>query len=363
MTHNYCNVRLTFSLSIIATLSALQAELRERHQLVQMRKQMIERADRRQKEREKIIAQNASKLNAAGEAQMREKVMGMEDEAKKNAEAKNKIDIFENAFRKIKEATGVSDVNEVIQKIVSQEGTTENLLALTKENAQRVDKLNRAAAKTKANLDSLKFTGATGGHRRKLVDDQEDQLVTSTARLNRGANKFDRLNLALTSTKAGIQHIAAKMMSVKEDFPMLTTIAGMEDTDGNLIETLNNVAVAGENMMNRVKAHQIEAGVLKGASGDTDVVSLSLPSLAGSDISDEATFDEEKTLSKLRPYNQRIVLPVGEDWEEHIGVEGFEQDGADGDEEDLTRHKVKEASHHIVSSNSKAKKRRGKKQY
>ncbi len=38
-------------------------------------------------------------------------------------EFKAKIDIFDNAFRKIKGAMGVSDVNEVIQKIVSQEGT------------------------------------------------------------------------------------------------------------------------------------------------------------------------------------------------------------------------------------------------
>ncbi len=38
-------------------------------------------------------------------------------------EFKAKIDIFENAFRKIKDATGVSDVKEVIEKIVSQEGT------------------------------------------------------------------------------------------------------------------------------------------------------------------------------------------------------------------------------------------------
>lgn len=51
--------------------------------------------------------------------------------------SKTKLDIFENAFRKIKEATGVSDVNEVIQKIVNQEGTTENLLVLTKENQVR----------------------------------------------------------------------------------------------------------------------------------------------------------------------------------------------------------------------------------
>ena len=49
-------------------------------------------------------------------------------------EHRSKLDVFENAFRKIKEATGVSDVNEVIQKIISQEGTTDNLMMLTREN-------------------------------------------------------------------------------------------------------------------------------------------------------------------------------------------------------------------------------------
>lgn len=34
-------------------------------------------------------------------------------------------------------ATGVSDVNEVIQKMVSQESTAESLMVLTKENQVR----------------------------------------------------------------------------------------------------------------------------------------------------------------------------------------------------------------------------------
>jgi hypothetical protein len=36
-------------------------------------------------------------------------------------ETRKTIDIFENAFRKNKEATGVSDINEMIQTIVSHE--------------------------------------------------------------------------------------------------------------------------------------------------------------------------------------------------------------------------------------------------
>ena len=53
----------------------------------------------------------------------------IQEESREN---KRKIDIFQDAFRKIKETTGVSDVNEVIQKIVSQEDTQNNLMELTK---------------------------------------------------------------------------------------------------------------------------------------------------------------------------------------------------------------------------------------
>lgn len=40
---------------------------------------------------------------------------------------------YESAFRKIKDATGVGDINEVIQKFLTQEQTQENLLLMTKE--------------------------------------------------------------------------------------------------------------------------------------------------------------------------------------------------------------------------------------
>jgi hypothetical protein len=48
------------------------------------------------------------------------------------------IDIFENAFCKIKEATGVSDINEMIHTIVSHEGATENAISLTRACAPAV---------------------------------------------------------------------------------------------------------------------------------------------------------------------------------------------------------------------------------
>ena len=76
--------------------------------------------------------------------------------ASERLEARNKIDIFENAFRKIKEATGVSDVNEVIQKITNQESTTENLISLTRENQSKIEMLNEQKRKLKIHVEEIK---------------------------------------------------------------------------------------------------------------------------------------------------------------------------------------------------------------
>ena len=48
---------------------------------------------------------------------------------------------YEAAFRKIKEATGVGDVHEVIQKFVTQKDTEMNLMAMTREAQARIDQL------------------------------------------------------------------------------------------------------------------------------------------------------------------------------------------------------------------------------
>lgn len=108
---------------------------------------------------------------------------------------------------------GVSDVNEVINKIISQESTTENLIALTHENQRKLELLMDEKKEMKLKVEELKYSGMSGGIRRKLVDDSEDQLSNSMGRLERNRTKYDRLNKMLISMKAGIGHLQDKLYS------------------------------------------------------------------------------------------------------------------------------------------------------
>ncbi|GMI36937.1 hypothetical protein TrRE_jg5505 [Triparma retinervis] len=182
-----------------------ETELRERHQVVQLRKTMYDRAMKRESKRQEIIEKSIMEdgVDGEGETALRASMStgaldpGLLD-AQRNADisakaaSNNKIDIFENAFRKIKEATGVSDVNEVIQKIESQEGTSANLLALTKENQARIENLAESREKMQKSVEEVKYSSSGGGHRRKMVDDHEENLSKASNVLDRWRGKYER---------------------------------------------------------------------------------------------------------------------------------------------------------------------------
>merc|ERR1719454_2719495 len=73
-------------------------------------------------------------------------------------EEQEKIASYEAAFREIKEATGVADVNEVIQKFITQEETHKNLLAMTKESQSKIETLTEQKMAVQERVQRLKYS-------------------------------------------------------------------------------------------------------------------------------------------------------------------------------------------------------------
>jgi hypothetical protein len=191
-------------------------ELREKQQIAKMKLEMNARLDRRERHKQDVIDAEADALNGE-ERSVLKSSLAIETSAHSRIEKKehrSKIEIFESAFRKIKEATGVSDVNEVIQKIVSQDGTTENLMILSKENQTRLEALQAKHLHLKTQVEELKYSGSSGGHRRKIVDDHESNLNIATSKLERARLKYERVAKILIIVKAGVEHLAEKIESV-----------------------------------------------------------------------------------------------------------------------------------------------------
>lgn len=306
-----------------------EKELRERHQVVQIRRQMLERMKQREKMRTELEAkaEDENKMAAAMDNDTQRQI---ENE---RLETRNKIDIFENAFRKIKEATGVSDVNEVIQKILSQEGTTENLISLTRENQGKIESFNEMKRKLKIRVEEVKYAGVGGGHRRKMIDDHEDQLSNSMGRLERSRTKYERFNKMVIAMKAGVGHLVDKIETVREE------VGGkkIELSDETVAEVLRECELCLSNLVRRIRAGEDER----------KKAMMTSFSRTTAEEEDADAVQAELELSQSRPFNQRIDLSLDDD--ERLEFLG-EDHAPDMEDEELTRDKVKRASTQILQA-------------
>jgi DNA repair exonuclease SbcCD ATPase subunit len=360
---------------------AREKELREKQQYVKIRLEMMANPRAGGKHRASTFGDGNSAngdLNTDEEKQLRATLAmtamqhGAVSEEKK--EHRSKIDIFESAFRKIKEATGVSDVNEVIQKLTSQESTTDNLMSLSKENQARLEHLQAEHAALKARVEELKYSGSGGGHRRKLVDDHEQNLALATAKLERAKLKYERLAKVLIAVKAGVEHLVDKMESVRDDDQVMvvtdeTIVAALQDSEAILARLLGQIKAANAStptsmgIGSKPKAGNpvmmTRMGTVKRSLATPSVPTTASTSATGVDVS-----DSEMLLS--RPYNQRIPLPgangltAGEMEHDEMrhGPGANLNSLLDDPEEALSRDRVKRASSQVIMAQDKKMKKK-----
>lgn len=132
-------------------------------------------------------------------------------------EERHRLHDYEEAFRRIKEATGVSDVNEVIQKFLTQEDTQNNLLKLSVEYQTKIDQLTEQRRQFKTQVDERKFSSAGNIGRRQVVDDFETHLAEASSKCERNKAKYERIAKVLIDVKTGVDHLASKLIGIKLD--------------------------------------------------------------------------------------------------------------------------------------------------
>ena len=327
---------------------------------------MLERMQQREKMRSQLVRADSdgsgTNLNVGG--------IGQSQQTALKTEVRNKIDIFEAAFRKIREATGVSDVNEVIQKISSQESSMENLIALSKENQTKIESLREVRRTAKIKVEGVKYSGVTGGFRRKIVDDHEDQLADSATRLDRSKAKFERLTKAIISMKSGVGHLQDKLDPLAEELGARIVVLN----DSSIVEVLrecefclvklNKRLEVGEEsrgngrsigILERTNSASSIHGQSKNSTGnDVNIGAMESPDRVGNAIVHQIATNISPT---VRPYNQRIELNIGDEDDSNVkdNSPDSKPDSPDFDDGELTREKVKRASSQILAQVTRKK--------
>lgn len=324
------------------TKESREHNLRERHDVAQIKAGMNARLAEREKVRSDIMAQAMGDMSEQQEQSMKRSLalnkMSSSKIREETREQKKKIDVFEDAFRQIKEATGVSDVNEVIQKIVSQEDTQNNLMELTKENQAKVESQTEIRDQFRRRVEETKYSAPGGGHRRKMVDDHEENLGGAVAKLERTRLKYERLAKILINVKAGVAHLSEKITPLREGAPSI------QINDETILEVMYQCESMLVNALHISRSTAEDDGRLEEQAQENDLTGIS-----------------DNDVMQTRPFNQRISLPVDEglDTIDEADGDNFEEIG---EEEELSRVAIKKASEQLTGANDRrAKKTRKKK--
>lgn len=205
-----------------------EKELQDRRNLVKEKKAQNKRIEEREKRSREALAEASGDLNEEEEQRLRAKVAKAQIDARRvRSEAELKITSYEEAFRKIKDATGISEMNEVVSKFMTQDETTIHLKHLTKQSHDKIDSMNEEKSVLKAKVEEIKYTGAGSVGFRKVIDDLEQDLKKAVQKSARIKRKYEGLARILIACKAGTQHLVDMLDVVRIDQP---NVPVMDDT-------------------------------------------------------------------------------------------------------------------------------------
>jgi hypothetical protein len=216
-----------------------QKELAERRKLVQAKIEVNQRMEQRERKRRELQLEAAGELNMDGEQNLIKNYVAQgfysasaEHELQMQ---KDKVTTYEEAFRRIKEATGIEDINEVIEKFLTQDETAANLTQLTKEAQSRIEALNEEKGLAKAKVEEMRYAGPSTFGSRRIVDEYDCKLSEANAKCDKNRKRFDKMAKLLVNAKAGIQHLADRLEPVK-----LPDAQKLEMSDDNVLKILND---------------------------------------------------------------------------------------------------------------------------
>ncbi|GAB1597663.1 coiled-coil domain-containing protein 151-like isoform X2 [Argonauta hians] len=148
--------------------------------------------------------------------QQQDETASGEKQALTGEEQQQKISTYEEAFRRIKEATGVSDTMEVVSRFENQGATTIHLEELKQENEKQIALLREEKENLQKKFEEMKYTGETKlSSGQKMLEEFQNKLHEEETKRNETENKLEKMSKILLQVKSGIDHLADRLSHLK----------------------------------------------------------------------------------------------------------------------------------------------------
>ncbi|KAM4747454.1 outer dynein arm-docking complex subunit 3 [Rhinophrynus dorsalis] len=340
------------SLTFQSQLDLLEAEiLRQRHELKELQtmnkdavlsrdmartelQRQEEELQRERRERERVLhdykKQAEERRMHAERAERRAQRVGLpgedpavETQMVSNGQEEEKvIRTFQEAFQRIKDATGVTDTQEIVRRFIAQGETHKHLEELKSENDRTLVRLKEEKERLQEAFRNLKYSGeAKLSSGQQVLEELQSHLQKEEKRREKSKEELERMSRILGAAKSGVEHLASKVehIKLKSRFPaqhlsplsdeyVLDLLSITEEKLQKLFDDLD-----GQNLEEIIKQmeeedfqHSIE-GKLPAYN-----VRISLPAPAKQDIygdDDESDDDEGDVVTRaaLKRQSQQII--------------------------------------------------------
>ncbi|XP_033997506.1 coiled-coil domain-containing protein 151-like [Trematomus bernacchii] len=246
------------------------------------------------------------------------------------------ISTFEEAFRRIKEATGVTDIQEIVERFISQKETHQHLEKLKGENETVLQQLKEQKELLDQQFQDMKYSGeAELSSDRQMLEECELQLQAQQQRCDADKERLEWLVKALSTVQAGVEHLADKLqhITLRED-----TVAEVSpDSDEFVLELMTQCELKLKLLHEELRGKDVSA-IMKEMEEEEFYVRIE---------------------GKLPEYNTRVKLPEDQSLDLFNDEDDSEEDEADV----MSREALKRHSQMIIESKSKKKpwkKKKGK---
>ncbi|XP_076133001.1 coiled-coil domain-containing protein 151 [Alosa pseudoharengus] len=301
-------------------------ERRERERILSFFKKQAEER-RAQAERVERRAQRTAMQpdELSSEAQRSTTGIGEEERA---------ISTFEEAFRRIREATGVTDTREVVERFITQGDTQRHLQDLKEENESVLLQLKQQRDQLQKHFQDTKYSGeAKLSSEQQLLEECQRHLEEEEQRRDVAKEHLDWLNRTLNTVHAGVEHLSDKLQHIH-----------LAEGERPLLDSSS------------------EDYVLELLTQAEQKLQLLQEELQGKDLATLTKEMEEEDFyasieGKLPNYNTRIQLPETQRQDPY----DEEEDSGNDESDIITRTTLKRQSQLIVDSKTKRKPRPKKK--
>ncbi|XP_042340178.1 coiled-coil domain-containing protein 151 [Plectropomus leopardus] len=306
----------------------LYKERKERERIIASYRKMVEdrkaQAEKIERRAQRTVMQTDE---LSSEAQRSSPRMAGEEE--------KVISTFEEAFRRIKEATGVTDIQEIVERFISQKEKHQHLEELKGENEKVLQQLKEQKELLNLQFQDVKYSGeAKLSSDQQMLEECEQQLQALQRRSDAGKEHLEWLIKALGTVRAGVEHLADKLqhITLSED----TAAEVSPDSDEFVVELMTQCELKLQSLHDELRGRDL-AAIMKEMEEDEFYVRIE---------------------GKLPAYNTRVKLP--EDQRPDLFNE--EEDSEEDEADIISREALKRQSQLIIDSKSKKKlwKKKGK---